>query len=157
MHTENLMEIQQRYNIDEERFLKGHKFAMMIADGERSNTAYAEAFEVPFSSAKGLSNQLYRSKWIQEIIKEISVDNELRDREHIEDIKQSMAAIMDDEKGIIDLKDKIAAARVLKDTIQSQPKQQEDVKEVVDNRLSEILNHIASTARQEEIEVKVIE
>ena len=95
MDLEAVIEVKSQFNIEEERFMKGHKFALLISDGVRANTAYAEAFEVPFSKAKGLSTQLYRSKWIQELLEIMKVGIELRDREHLEEIKDRMSIILD--------------------------------------------------------------
>lgn len=131
-----LEKIQIQYRIDEERFLKGYSFAMAILDGEAASFAYAEAFNVPFAQAKTLSSQLYRTKWIQAIIKECEVDTELRDRESLEDVKTAMATIMEDSP---ETSDKIAAARVLKDTIVSQKKEKKEDIEQIDDRVQKIL------------------
>ena len=66
---EALKQIRQRFNIDEERFIKGLSYVGYTLDGTMSKTkAYAEAFKATPLEAAKVSSQFHRAKWIQELI-----------------------------------------------------------------------------------------
>lgn len=146
--TEALSQIKEQFRIDDDRFIKGYIFVRAVMDGVRVNSAYAEAFEVSLSSAKTLSTQLYRTKWIQAIISELEVDTEVRDREFIEEAKETLSAAMSEDG--VDIKDRIAAARgmgaIIKDTKKQEKQEQREGSNVAD-----ILKQIQEAAQKGQI------
>ena len=63
-----LIAIQEKHNIDEERFVRGVIFAEYIVNGESANSAYIYAFDCEKKQASMKSANLRGSKWIQELI-----------------------------------------------------------------------------------------
>lgn len=143
--TEILSQIKEFYNIDDDRFIRGYIFARGILDGLTVNSSYSEAFEVTMSKAKGLSSQLYRTKWIQSIISELEVDVEVRDRDYIQEAKETLSAVMAESK---DPKELVAAARamgsIIKDT--KRPDRQED--KANGSKLEEVLAYLKEASNK---------
>jgi hypothetical protein len=73
---EDLVLLQQRMNIDEDKFWKGVHYAQRIQDGLKQNAAYAEAFGVDSKIASKTSSQFHRGKWVQELIRFFRPDEE---------------------------------------------------------------------------------
>lgn len=89
--------IRSRFNIEEKRFLMGVDFASKILDGDMSkNLAYVEAFGVDKETARTLSSQLHRAKWIQELLRYLRPDQDTLYTGEIKDIiKNGMEIIRD--------------------------------------------------------------
>jgi len=73
-----ILNIQSKYGIDKERFVKGMSFAEMIVDGSKINEAYRISFGVAQEAASRASNNLFRTKWIQELILYLRIDPEVQ-------------------------------------------------------------------------------
>lgn len=137
--TEILSQIKEYYKIDDDRFIRGYIFARGILDGMTTNSAYAEAFEVSHHMAKGLSAQLYRTKWIQAIIKELEVDVESRDRDYIQEAKETLSAVMAESK---DEKSLVAAARAMGSLIKDTKKEDKSDRTAEGSKVEEMLAYL---------------
>ena len=60
--------LRKRLNVEETKFQKGLTFVQNVLDGETKNKAYVIAFGVDTDTAKKVSSQFHRGKWIQALI-----------------------------------------------------------------------------------------
>lgn len=130
--TEILSQIKEYFNIEDDRFIRGYIFARGVLDGLTVNSSYSEAFDVSLNTARGLSSQLYRTKWIQAIISELEVDTEARDRDYIQEAKETLSAVMATEG--VEIKDRIAAARAMGSIIK-------DTKNKIENKIKKTVQN----------------
>ena len=141
--TDALSQIKEQYNIEENRFVQGYSFARGVLDGLSVNSAYSEAFDVSTSTARNVSSQLYRRKWIQAIIEELEVGVEARDRDYLQEAKETLSAVMSEST---DMKDKVAAARAMGSIIKENKKEQKTEETLDESKLSEILTLMKTSA-----------
>ena len=142
--TEVLSQIKEYHKIEDDRFIRGYIFARGILDGMTANSAYSDAFEVSLHKAKGLSSQLYRTQWIQSILSELEVDTEVRDRDYIQEAKETLSAVMAQDG--TEVKDRIAAARAMGSIIKDTKKQDKKIDQENGSKLSEVLDYIKKAA-----------
>jgi len=114
----DLLAIQSKFNIDEERFVQGVIFAENIVRGESANNSYALAFDCELKEANTKSSNLRNSKWIQEIIKYIKPDQETLYFGEIRQIIRKGMEIIDNPYS--EVKDKVAAMNALAKYIKTQ-------------------------------------
>ena len=90
----DLKKIQDRYNIEKERFIRGVIFAEFIVNGENATNSYQWAFEVDTQVARMNAATLRNTKWVQEIIIALRPDeNTLYVGEIRQIIRKGMAII----------------------------------------------------------------
>jgi len=106
-----LLTIRDKYNVNEERFVRGVIFAEYIVNGESANTAYKYAFEVDSQEAKKYSANLRNTKWIQELILYFKPDENTLYFGEIRQIIRKLMAIIDNP--VSEDKDIISAANAL--------------------------------------------
>lgn len=143
--TEILSQIKEYFNIKDDRFIRGYIFARGVLDGLTVNSSYSEAFDVSLNTARGLSSQLYRTKWIQAIISELEVDTEARDRDYIQEAKETLSAIMTSSK---DPKDLVAAARAMGSLIKDTKKQDREQDRENGSKLEEVLKYLKDASQK---------
>lgn len=83
--------IRTNYKITHERFQSGLEFASLVVDGESKVVAYQKAFNTSREFAVSSSTTLFRSKWIQELIRYMQTDDGV---EYISEVKQTIAVLM---------------------------------------------------------------
>jgi len=143
--TEILSQIKEYYRIEDDRFIRGYIFARGILDGLTVNSAYSEAFEVSMHMAKGLSSQLYRTKWIQAIISELEVDVEVRDRDYIQEAKETLSAVMAESK---DEKNLVAAARAMGSIVKDTRRPDKTEEKENGSKLEEMLKYLKDASQK---------
>lgn len=143
--TTVLSQIKDYFNIDDDRFIRGYIFARGILDGLTVNASYSEAFDVSLNAARGLSSQLYRTKWIQSIIAELEVDTEARDRDYIQEAKETLSAVM---ATSTDPKDLVAAARAMGSLIKDTKKQDKEEQQSSGSKIEEMLQYLKDVSQK---------
>lgn len=141
--TAALSQIKEQHNIEDDRFVRGYSFVRGILDGLTANASYSEAFDVSMNQAKNVSSQLYRRKWIQAIFEELEVEVEVRDRDYIEEAKETLSAVMATSR---DEKNLIAAAGAMIRGVKDSRKEKKETETLDESKLSEILNMMKSAA-----------
>lgn len=142
--TEALSRIKEQFNIEDDRFIRGYIFVRGVLDGLTVNSAYADAFEVTLAQARTLSSQLYRTKWIQAIMSELEVDTEARDRDYIQEAKETLSVAMSTDG--VEVKDKIAAARAMGSLIKDTKKHDKEESRNGAGQLAEMLLQLKDAA-----------
>lgn len=82
--------IKNNYRISDERFKAGLDFASLVVDGMSKVQAYEKAFGTSREFAISSSSTLFRSKWIQEIIRYMQTDDNI---EYISEVKSTIAVL----------------------------------------------------------------
>ncbi len=82
--------IRTNYRITEERFKSGLEFASLVVDGEAKVVAYEKAFKCSREFAVSSATTLFRSKWMQELIRYMQTDDGV---EYITEVKQTIAIL----------------------------------------------------------------
>lgn len=88
---EALEVLRKRFNIDDVRFYLGLTYVQNILNGETKNKAYVLAFNVDTETAKKVSSQFHRGKWIQALISYLRPEE---DSLYFGEIKSVIAANM---------------------------------------------------------------
>ena len=91
-NKEELVAIQRRFNIPEDRFVKGVLFAHYITEGDNKTVAYQKVTGCDKDKARQNSGSLFKGKWIQELIRFMTPDDNTL---YIGDIKTIIATGMD--------------------------------------------------------------
>ena len=91
-NKEELVAIQRRFNIPEDRFVKGVLFAHYITEGDNKTVAYQKVTGCNKDKARQNSGSLFKGKWIQELIRFMTPDDNTL---YIGDIKTIIATGMD--------------------------------------------------------------
>lgn len=82
--------IKNHYRITDERFKSGLEFASLVVDGEAKVVAYEKAFKCDRQFAISSATTLFRSKWIQELIRYMQTDDGV---EYITEVKKTIAVL----------------------------------------------------------------
>lgn len=91
-NEQELEAIRRRFSIDEERFKKGVSFVSFYLDHGNKTQAYMEATGCSKETARKSAGSLHRGKWIQELIRYMTPeDNTL----YVGEIKDIIAANME--------------------------------------------------------------
>ncbi len=89
-----LKKIQERHNIDKERFVRGVIFAEFIVNGENGTNSYKWAFDCDEMTARMNAGTLRNTKWVQDLIINLRPDeNTLYFGEIRQIIRKGMAII----------------------------------------------------------------
>ncbi len=88
--------IRRKYNISPERFIDGYNFATEVNDGKSRVEAYEIAFGVDKASATRSSTNLYRAKWIQDLIRYTMVPDEVQYVQNRTDVIKELMDIIND-------------------------------------------------------------
>ena len=88
--------IRRKYNISPERFIDGYNFALEVNDGKSRVEAYEIAFGVDKASATRSSTNLYRAKWIQDLIRYTMVPDEVQYVQNRTDVIKELMDIIND-------------------------------------------------------------
>ena len=92
----SLKVIADRFNIEEQRFAKGLIFVQSVLNGDSKTRAYRNAFDVDSDTARKVSSQFHRGKWIQELLRYLKPDQDTLYTGEIKDIiKRGMEIIND--------------------------------------------------------------
>ena len=91
-NKEELIAIQRRFNIPEDRFVKGVLFAHYITEGDNKTVAYQKVTGCDKDKARQNSGSLFKGKWIQELIRFMTPDDNTL---YIGDIKTIIATGME--------------------------------------------------------------
>ena len=91
-HKEELVAIQRKFNIPEDRFVKGVLFAHYITEGDNKTVAYQKVTGCDKDKARQNSGSLFKGKWIQDLIWFMTPDDNTL---YIGDIKTIIATGMD--------------------------------------------------------------
>ena len=91
-NKEELIVIQKRFAIPDDRFLKGVLFAHYITDGDSKVVAYQKVTGCDKDKARQNAGSLFKGKWIQELIRFMTPDDNTL---YIGDIKTIIATGMD--------------------------------------------------------------
>lgn len=73
---DSLEVIRKRFNVEEVKFQKGLEFVQLVMDGTSKNKSYVEVFKVDTETAKKVSSQFHRGKWIQALIAYLRPDED---------------------------------------------------------------------------------
>ena len=109
--TKILEAIRRKYNIPQERFIDGYNFAVEVNDGRSRVEAYEIAFGVDKSSATRSATNLYRSKWIQDLIRFTIIPDEVQYIQNRTDVISELMRIIND--GMSSPREKTDAAKAL--------------------------------------------
>lgn len=91
-NKEELVAIQRKFNIPEDRFVKGVLFAHYITEGDNKTVAYQKVTGCDKDKARQNSGSLFKGKWIQDLIRFMTPDDNTL---YIGDIKTIIATGMD--------------------------------------------------------------
>lgn len=91
-NKEELVAIQRKFNIPEDRFIKGVLFAHYITEGDNKTVAYQKVTGCDKDKARQNSGSLFKGKWIQDLIRFMTPDDNTL---YIGDIKTIIATGMD--------------------------------------------------------------
>lgn len=91
-NKEELVAIQRKFNIPEDRFVKGVLFAHYITEGDNKVVAYQKVANCDKDKARQNAGSLFKGKWIQELIRFMTPDDNTL---YIGDIKTIIASGMD--------------------------------------------------------------
>ena len=91
-NKEELVAIQKKFNIPEDRFVKGVLFAHYITEGDNKTIAYQKVTGCDKDKARQNSGSLFKGKWIQDLIRFMTPDDNTL---YIGDIKTIIATGMD--------------------------------------------------------------
>lgn len=91
-NKEELVAIQKKFNIPEDRFVKGVLFAHYITEGDNKTVAYQKVTGCDKDKARQNSGSLFKGKWIQDLIRFMTPDDNTL---YIGDIKTIIATGMD--------------------------------------------------------------
>lgn len=88
--------IRTRFRVTKERFPLGVQFAELIVEGESRKRAYERVFKVDNKTAESRAGNLFRNKWIQELIRYMRPDEDTLYIGEIDTIiKRAMGIIRD--------------------------------------------------------------
>lgn len=137
--------VKKHYRIDDVRFQQGLEFASLVVDGEAKVVAYEKAFNCDRKFAVSSSTTLFRSKWIQELIRYMQTDDGI---EYITEVKQTISVLMQIIKDPrATYREKTEASKALQPYIKQEKQRLElEVKMTDDSALSSI-EKLVNTAK----------
>jgi len=116
--TKLLEAIRRKYNITPERFIDGYNFAVEVNDGKSRVEAYEIAFGVDKASATRSATNLFRAKWIQDLIRLTLIPDETMYIKNRSDTIKELMKIINDP--IASPREKTDAAKALQPYIKEQ-------------------------------------
>ena len=116
--TKLLEAVRRKYNIKEERFIDGYNFALEINEGRNRVEAYEIAFGVDKTSATRSATNLFRAKWIQDLVRLTLIPDEVNYVSNRSDVVKQMMDIINDP--ISSPREKTDAAKALQPYIKEQ-------------------------------------
>jgi len=118
-----LLAIQAKAKVDDDRFQGGLKFAHLVIDGSKVNAAYAEAFNVDAEVAKKVSSQFHRSKWVQNLVLFLTPDDGTINQAECRVVIRKLMAIVNSERTTP--REKTEAAKALQPYIKQEKQRAE--------------------------------
>ena len=109
--TQILEAIRKKYNISQERFIDGYHFAVSCNEGVSRVESYEIAFGVDKASATRSATNLFRSKWIQDLIRYTMIPDETMYLQNRSDVIKRLMDIVNDERA--SYREKTDAAKAL--------------------------------------------
>lgn len=109
--TQILEAIRKKYNIAPERFIDGYNFAVNCNEGISRVESYEIAFGVDKASATRSATNLFRSKWIQDLIRYTMIPDETMYLQNRSDVIKNLMDIINDERA--SYREKTDAAKAL--------------------------------------------
>jgi len=136
--------IKNHYRITDERFNSGLEFASLVVDGMSKVQAYERAFNTTREFAVSSSTTLFRSKWIQELIRYMQTDDSI---EYISEVKSTIAIL----HGIVkdpraSFREKTEAAKALQPYIK-QERQKLEIEMNVKNDETSVIDKVVALAK----------
>ena len=116
--TKILEAIRRKYNIAPERFIDGYNFSLEINEGRNRVEAYEIAFGVDKESATRSATNLFRAKWIQDLVRLTLIPDEINYTTNRADVIKQMMDIINDD--ISSPREKTDAAKALQPYIKEQ-------------------------------------
>lgn len=96
--TQILDAIRRKYNITHERFIDGYHFALNCNEGISRVESYERAFGVDKQSATRSATNLFRSKWIQDLIRLTMIPDETMYIQNRSDVIKRLMSIINDDR-----------------------------------------------------------
>jgi len=137
--------IKNHYRITDERFNSGLEFASLVVDGVSKVQAYERAFKTTREFAVSSSTTLFRSKWIQELIRYMQTDDSI---EYISEVKSTIAilhGIVKDSRA--SFREKTEAAKALQPYIK-QERQKLEIEMNVKSDDSSVIDKVVALAKE---------